>query len=524
MGSFDWLNSQLDLIEKQLSFKFDSEIVHDELKLLTLNFIEILRQGINIGNLEKQMLDLKEFDTSALQSAIDSLKQLAEGKTYSITAQRTFVADSIVSDLQDHLNIIKEKQVQFGSLEIGLRLELDFDLRFNQLLCCLDGDETGLDTVLRLVLSKLSLLDPDTIMQLWGKVQAQFQDSITGQGFNPKASFLPTDFLGAGPIDTIRQRIAAFIVRYRPQLIKDMAKQGSATCPAGVVGLGRILAIKDVTDLRDIHPQEAAILGLLSKLVILWEKAFPYPREEILKALGVPSDGFIASGEVLNEFEKQVSKGHHEDGTWEKYLILHLRKLANLADALVQKTSGIEKALWNYKLGLEVLAPISGNEILAQHKNEERLQRDLCKFLVERDIQAFGTKFGRSEIDILLQQGGEKFVVETKLYKRPITERQIKKDLVQLLKYLDQGYSRGALLIFNLSDVVIHAHDKWINGRAWIVGINLGQKSPSKANRYFEIESSNDQEHIRCWRVDPPNLPKSKGIKNPRRGKKKKQK
>ena len=108
-----------------------------------------------------------------------------------------------------------------------------------------------------------------------------------------------------------------------------------------------------------------------------------------------------------------------------------------------------------YKLGLEVMAP----EILVEmrKKGELLLQKELCKFLVERNIFAVGTKFGRSETDLFAEHGGEEYTIEAKVFraKRLLSQSALKRAVVQLQNYLDQRPStpRGILVIYNLPTI-----------------------------------------------------------------------
>ncbi|MCC7171243.1 MAG: hypothetical protein IT459_12395 [Planctomycetes bacterium] len=76
----------------------------------------------------------------------------------------------------------------------------------------------------------------------------------------------------------------------------------------------------------------------------------------------------------------------------------------------------VEKALRAYKLGLEAMDQHLRAEYVV--KRELRLQRELCRFLVEREIPAYGTKFGRSEVDLRAEQPRRSVVIEVKLLKK----------------------------------------------------------------------------------------------------------
>jgi hypothetical protein len=125
-------------------------------------------------------------------------------------------------------------------------------------------------------------------------------------------------------------------------------------------------------------------------------------------------------------------------------------------------------------------------------KGELLLQKELCKFLVERNIFAVGTKFGRNETDLFAEHGGEEYTIEAKVFpvKRSLSQSALKRAVVQLQNYLDQRPStpRGILVIYNLTDALLTASRTWIQGRYWILPINLQALPPSRRKRSFVIE------------------------------------
>ena len=111
---------------------------------------------------------------------------------------------------------------------------------------------------------------------------------------------------------------------------------------------------------------------------------------------------------------------------------------------------------------------------------------------MERNIFAVGTKFGRSETDLFAEHGGEEYTIEAKVFraKGSISQSAVKRAVVQLQNYLDQRPStpRGILVIYNLTDDLLTAPKVWIQGRYWILPINLQALPPSRRKRGFVIE------------------------------------
>jgi hypothetical protein len=168
-------------------------------------------------------------------------------------------------------------------------------------------------------------------------------------------------------------------------------------------------------------------------------------------------------------------------------LLLVLRRLLNYCQSYVARASPVERILFQYKLGLEVMLPVTRDQVLASH--ELALQKELCRFLVERDVRAFGKLFGRSEVDLLAEIPGERFLIETKVVKRA-SGPSIEKFITQLASYMDQEEpaTRGVLLLYNLSDTVILAERVWFRQKLWVLPVNLCSTSPSKTKRRMHIE------------------------------------
>jgi hypothetical protein len=156
--------------------------------------------------------------------------------------------------------------------------------------------------------------------------------------------------------------------------------------------------------------------------------------------------------------------------------------------------SSIEAALFQYKLGLEVML---SRKHVAKCR-ELHMQKELCRFLVERNIRAFGKSFGRAESDLLAELPGGRFLLETKLVKK-VSESSIRHYITQLKAYMDQeeAATRGVLVIYNLSDTTILADRKWLRQNLWILAINLDSASPSKLRSRLMIEDGGSDSLVR---------------------------
>jgi hypothetical protein len=194
------------------------------------------------------------------------------------------------------------------------------------------------------------------------------------------------------------------------------------------------------------------------------------------------------------------------DSNAERLIIYELKKIIEAVDSFLTYESPVERAMTQYKLGTEIMAP--DNIKALSRKHELRLQKELCRFLLERGIFTVGTKFGRSETDLLANLPDEGYIIEVKVYKNTsrISEKTIKSALVQLQSYMDQNptRTRGILVIYNFSSTLISAPREWVGGRFWFLPINLQKQPPSGRTRSLVIERGDGDDLIRVLNVQPP--------------------
>jgi hypothetical protein len=199
----------------------------------------------------------------------------------------------------------------------------------------------------------------------------------------------------------------------------------------------------------------------------------------------------VFEGDFYETAKKSVSFGprgaKHLD-----ILLTSMRKAINYIGISSGLPSNVEEQLWRYKLGQEVVAPKHTKEIAEGQVDEIDLQKELCKFLLERGIRCFGKSFGRAQIDLYAKDSlGEDFVIETKVYKTAPSDSDIRNNFTQLLSYMSQELQpqpRGVLVIFNYSNALILAPRKWLHDRIFFLTLNVGEKPPSGRKQYIEIK------------------------------------
>lgn len=174
-------------------------------------------------------------------------------------------------------------------------------------------------------------------------------------------------------------------------------------------------------------------------------------------------------------------------------MIFELRTLARAINRHVAYGGPVEVALIQHQLGCEVLNADIRDDM--QKKSELRLQRELCKFLLERHIYSVGTKFGQNELDLLAEDPFRVgYMIEVKKYSKPPSRVQLQANLVQLQRYMSQSPvpRLGILVVFNFSSTLITAPRRWFSDRFWILPINMLSASASRLRRSISIDEGPD--------------------------------
>jgi hypothetical protein len=229
----------------------------------------------------------------------------------------------------------------------------------------------------------------------------------------------------------------------------------------------------------------------LKRLRGYWESVLVRPATEFDRALGLdPGTSFGGKTEDPAAVSELAAASHYA----ERLIIYELKKIIRSPHEPAQDTAALEKALAQYKLGIEIMAPENLKDLV--RKDELRLEKELCRFLLERGIIAVGAKFGRAETDLLGSLAHEGFTIEAKVYKHAgrLSEEAIMGNLVELQSAMRQNAARkrGVLVIYNFTSTCISAPREWINGRFWFLPIHLAQQPPSSRKRALVIERADD--------------------------------
>lgn len=482
------------LQEEKTKIKEDSFTDRDELAEIVTEFLEAIYQSAGVQEIENKVALTRQVDTAAIGEGIKIISdanpsplelKFSEGKS------RTINPTEELKKLSEALDVIKNKATRLGKMEVLLRLEMYFDSHFDELLMTLNSDNEAFDKLIAKVTEKLKTIKFDQVLLLWARLKSGFSQDRMRTGFIAYDDIIPKSFWEeTNSEEEIISRFATYIVKYKPMTILRMIADGYTTYPAGLPGVARILSLLPDAEIARISNLDVLLIRSTSRVVALYKSITYKDVDDLAKAIGTQKESMAFDGEFYHEYSKTLA---NFNGDKIELILLNMKRLIQYVNEFANSRTPIEEALWQFKMGQEVLAPSRNDELLLKRGQVEiHLQKELSKFLIERNILSFGTKFGRSEIDLYAKEvGGEDFVIEAKVYKKKPSLREIEANLVQLQSYMDQHkHPRGVLAIFNFTDDLILAPRQWVRGRNWVLVVNLCSASPSGRSRSLEIIES----------------------------------
>ncbi|MCK6536075.1 MAG: hypothetical protein L6Q84_24160 [Polyangiaceae bacterium] len=484
----DYLLERIDRIRSartDVTRLWDDEDVED----VVLEAAEYVRDALDLPRMERELIAGARPDTGALAQVLTVLQ--AAAKVPSPPFAMRF-ADGQEFDWRVRLKRLKTlvtglaKAEQLEELEVALRVSFVGDLALEGLLMALAPDSEIRKEVASHLQKKLELLTDQQVEEFWAKLRREI-DPSTEVHLELDSAVVKSSFFDFPKPKAARKRIAEYVSRVRPLLARRaLERDGTASLPTGTAGPATILCWTSTPSTRTWSATDRVITRSVGRLAACW--ADP-ESEELARALGLRSAGYFFGGRA--DRESRRSLGSSRETAPSARALEEMAKLLQIAAQRRGRPEGaVERTLRAYKLGLEVVGDSVRADMLS--KGELALQRDLCRFLVERDIPAFGTKFGSSEVDLLVEDDLGPLVVEVKKLQKLPTEGRLGDWLTQLGSYMDQQHSavRGALVLFNFADGPVLAPVVPVVFRYLIVSINLCGVTPSRRQSHVEIRPS----------------------------------
>lgn len=499
MYNSTYLNSRISELGNSVNF-LPENIFNTELLSVISEVFEFISQFFHFHDLDRRFLSIYSMDVKSLRGMLDLLSSSDLPDTYLLDDDVLYSTKEIIADLNTSLCELETQSHLLTKLSSIGWLEFVGDVNFQKLLIVGASSGQSFPSLEESLLNKLDLFDDDTIRNLWDRVKYEFN---TDRSFYmvDYCNVLPNNFLKGKLISTIKPKIAKYTVTYKPQLLHNMFQRGRSRYPSEIIGVSKIFAARVSEDVEPLSGLQITISTSISRVFAIYEKLTYKGSGELADILGIQGESYIKSGPIYKETVDLLSNKrgkNYEMSKVQRWILYEVQKILDSSEVFVDYQSTLAKALLQYKLGIELMAPDCISHYTNKH--ELHLQKELCQFLLHRGIFAFGSKFGRSEIDLLSQYSEEEFVIETKVYRGNVkpTAKQIKNNLIQLESYIDQSPNlrRGILVIYNLSKYLITEPREWINNRYLILPINLLQDRPNERKKSIFIEPSNDEEQL----------------------------
>ncbi len=480
------------------------DLIKGDLKTFVRSLFESLGKGINFKDIETRLNDLQKIDLDAISKAAElfNREEFLECSFTFNTGKKNYLKEEL-DRLLDTLKKLKEDEVKLGLTELLFRLEWSANGIFQQMICIL-GDKTPIKQLQGMIEKKLKVIPDNDIKILWSYIKEELSDKRLG--FSYDKEILGADFLKPCSIDDLRKRITQYLTIFRPKILVKSFKAGQTAVPIFSFGIARILGIHKYYA-KDLNLNEFMIIKIINRITEFWEQILYAKKDELCNLLGISPEGRIVSFETIDDIGGKVWFDKHNTDriTSYKLVLYELRRLLKITDYYVTRQTDIEKALFHYKLKYEIFAKENASKFQKKDAPKELyLQKEICSFLLERDIYSYGKQFGASEIDLMVDQPGETFIIETKIYKNiaklETIEQHIKSNIIQLSDYLDKETSSayGILVIYNTTDVLIQSPNTWLQKRFWILPINISKITASQRKKSIRIEESDISKIIRC--------------------------
>ena len=508
--NLSYLLSRIDDLQRSLDGRPKSFIEKD-IDGLANEVLGDVVKSIDLQGLNTRLEALAKLDIASLRKATQILGDVNLTEPFKIFPQRSIEPSQVLTQINEYINQLEATHTKKSELELACAIDFHLAALFKDVLFCAVDAHADLSSLVELVSKKVSLLTDEQISTVWHYLQEEF-DSGRRNRMQDLDSLLPNTFLQFENPAKARAKLSEYAVIIKPTLTLSMIRHGSSSTPKEVVELPRILTWQSSDAAQPVTKQEELLARSIGRLCAMHERDIAKDRSDLASILGLSKESRIMSGPEFKAAAEELEKTPVSDCA----VLFELRTVARILDTIIKFDSPIERALRQYKLGLEVMTPEILQEV--RMKGELRLQKELCKFLLEKNIFTVGTKFGRSETDLFAEHAGEEYTIEAKVFRRKgsLSRSSLNHAVVQLQNYLDQRPStpRGILVIYNLTDELLTASRAWIQGRYWILPINLQPLSPSLRKRSFAIEAGQGDRLIEV--LVTKDSPRHKSKKTPR--------
>ena len=297
-----------------------------------------------------------------MRLAATILEAAGLGEPLEIAIGRFFDPNETLNNLKEAVNELATTHTRKSDLGLAWVLEFQLAAIFNQALLLAANTHADLSKLSDLVAKKIGLLADSQVASVWSSLRREFDSDRRGR-MEDSESLLPPNFLQFETVEKARKKIVDYVIHLKPRLILAMMHQDRAMVPKEMVELPRILSWQSSEASQSATKQEELLGRSLGRLCAILTGGHFKSNSEIALLLGLPEESRIVSGPETEALrEKFFAQTSH------RIILFELRTIVRILDSLVRYTFPIERALNQYKLGLEVLTP----EILVEMRKKRR--------------------------------------------------------------------------------------------------------------------------------------------------------
>lgn len=197
--------------------------------------------GLQLAELERDLREARDLDLESIRVAVAALRSL-DLKPVPLADEKTLdpqLAFARVGEAMERLSA----QHLLGTNQAWFQLEFQVDGDVNRLLICAAHAGADLGELVTLMKRKLAPLSDVTLVQLWGGIQREFEEDRDLPHLDAASSVLPPRFLELEPSDKLREKIAKYVIEFKPKLVVERFKAGTYSYPSDSVGPARLLSI-----------------------------------------------------------------------------------------------------------------------------------------------------------------------------------------------------------------------------------------------------------------------------------------
>ena len=481
------LVARLDALESHIIRRSDAAAIGANAKAdvegLLEEFLIALFKAINVNELERRFDAQLAIDIDGLDIVYQCLSSLGLPEVVKPTAALSVNVRETLRQMRGLIDELKQNYRLKSQLELRVAIDMKIGGCVRRLLIGAAFERVSVTKLAAFIRSKLDLLEDSQVVVLWAALQRELDSEALAPTVGPDG-IISSDWRRFDSPELAKNKYADYVTSVKIRMMQRQQERGVDGFPINVHEVPDIATWKSRTSSERVTEQEVAIQISVARVNQCAKALFGRSNDDIANLLRIAPDSILLRPERLYG-ERQTSTD-----TDLVSLMYEMRKLAYLIDSHAARTSQIETALRQYKLGFEVTADTANRAFAKQ--SEIAIQRELAKFLIERGIYAAGTKFGRAEADLVSTERSDYFILEVKKFVRGATPTAatIKAALTQLQSYLDAHPTQpaGVLVLINLSSTLLIAPQKWLRGKFWIVAVNLLSESPSRRRNMLSID------------------------------------